>query len=299
MTLKLGTRTSALAWTQSSMVAAAIGPDVEMIGKQTAGDLVVDAPLRGPLQKGWFTEALEAALRSGEIDLAVHSLKDLPVADPAGLTVGAILQRAAVSDLLFVREEAWNPGGLLPVRPGGTVGASAPRRHALLRTLRPDLEAAWLRGNVTTRLERLAEGRFDAILLAEAGVTRLGEKGRTPPGVRVARLLPQHWPPAPGQGALAVQCRADDERVLARLRPLDHAPTRAAVDAERAWLTRLGGGCAVPFGAWTEGDAWALGLERDGRFHIARGPGDPVAALDAILAGAEGQAWEGPIWEEV
>lgn len=295
--LRLGTRKSALAWAQSGHVAAAIGPDVERVGMVTAGDQIVDAPLRGPLQKGWFTDELERALRAGEIDLAVHSLKDLPVQDPQGLTIGAIPKRAPASDLLLVREAAV-AGGRFPVRAGGKVGAAAHRRHALLRTLAPDVEVAWLRGNVTTRIHKLADGQYDAILLAEAGVRRLGDEGRIPDGVRVFRLLPQHWPPAPGQGALAVQCRADDAALLARLALLHDPATADAVHAERAWLTRLGGGCSVPFGAYSAGD-WALGVERDGLFRIARGTGAGAeAALDALVAGDAGQDWPDQIWEE-
>lgn len=299
MTLRLGTRKSALALAQSGMMARAVGPDVELVGIVTSGDRIVDAPLRGTLQKGFFTEELERALRDGDIDLAVHSLKDLPVADPAGLTLGAIPARASVADLLFVRAEKVADGPL-PVVPGAKVGASAPRRHALLRSIAPDVEIAWLRGNVTTRLEKLGRGEYDAILLAEAGVRRLGEQAVVPPGVRVFRLKPDDWPPAPGQGALAIQCRADDARVLARLAPLHDAATSDAVHHERALLGRLGGGCAVPFGAWSRGEQWTLGLERDGKFHVRRGVGPGAeAALDALVAGGEGEGWSQRIWEEV
>jgi len=277
-----------------------LGPDVERVRLQTAGDELVDAPLRGPLAKGWFTAAIEDALRERRVDLAVHSLKDLPVADAPGLVLGAIVARGPVADLLLVRDEAWDGAAAgLPLRPGSRVGLSSPRRQACLRTARPDCEAAFLRGNVTTRLERLGEGRYDAIVLAEAGVERLGEGRRIPPGVRVARLDPGSWVPAPGQGALAVQCRADDHPVLARLAAIHDAPTAAAVAGERALLGRLGGGCSVPFGAWLEGDRWAVGLEVGRGFRVRRGRGAPEAAVDALAAGEAGERWSEPGWEVI
>lgn len=300
MTLKLGTRRSALAWAQSGQVAEAIGPDVERVGVETEGDRLVDVPLRGALAKGFFTEALERGLRDGTLDLAVHSLKDLPVRGPDGLVLGAIPRRASAADLLLIRPEAWNPEGPgLPLRPGARVGASAPRRQALLRAVRPDAEPAFLRGNVTTRLERLAEGRFDAIFLAEAGIGRLGvDLAAT--GARVVRLSPWHWPPAPGQGALAVQCRADDAPLRARLAALHDPAAAAAVQHERGWLELMGGGCAVPFGAYAEGERWVVGLEAHGRFGIRRGEGEGAeAAVRALLDGAEGEGWSRRIWEVI
>lgn len=299
--LRLGTRTSALAWAQSGQVAARIGSDVDLVGVETEGDRRVDLPLRGPLTKGYFTEALERGLRAGSIDLAVHSLKDLPVAEPEGLLIAAIPARAPVADLLLVRPEAWAPEApALPIRHGASVGASSPRRQALLRTLRPDLTPAFLRGNVTTRLERLREGRFDAIVLAEAGLGRLGVD-LAGIGFRVARLLPDAWPPAPGQGALAVQCRADDAPLRARLRALHDPATAEAVRRERAWLEAMGGGCQVPFGAWATAARWVLGLETGGRFRFRRGadPAEGEAAVRSLLAGAAGDGVNEPVWERV
>lgn len=299
--IRLGTRRSALAWAQSGQVAARIGPDVERVGVETEGDRLVDVPLRGPLAKGFFTEALERGLREGTVDLAVHSLKDLPVADPEGLVIAAIPARASAADLLLIRPEAWDPGGpRLPMRPGGSVGASSPRRRALLRTLRPDLEPAFLRGNVTTRVERLREGRFDAIVLAEAGLGRLGvDLAAT--GFHVVRLRPEAWPPAPGQGALAIQCRAGDTALRERLGALHDPATAQAVDFERAWLQALGGGCQVPFGAWAGPAGWVLGLEVAGRFALRRG-GDRAggaAAVRALLAGEPGDGGQPTLWEVV
>lgn len=299
MSLKLGTRRSDLALTQSGWVARQIGPDVELVGVVTEGDRLVDVPLRGPLDKGFFTEALERGLLEGTLDLAVHSLKDLPVVDREGLCVGATPLRESPADLLIVRHDAVDesaPG--LPLKADASVGAASERRQALVRALRPDLTPGFLRGNVPTRVQRLGEGKFDAILLAEAGLRRLGTD-LSP--FAVFRLNPMDWPSAAGQGSLAVQCRAGDERVLARLRTLHHAPTHAAVVAERQWLAVMGGGCTVPFGAVVMNGRWAVGLEKDGRFRIRRGtdPAEGPAAVREMLAGDLGEGWNGQIWERV
>lgn len=292
--MRLGTRKSELAWRQSGMVAAALGPDVELVGIVTEGDRIVDAPLRGPLAKGYFTEALEAALRAGTIDLAVHSLKDLPTAPSPGLAIGAVPLRERVADLLIVRPECWGEGSL-PLVPGARVGATSTRRQALLRTLRSDCRPEMLRGNVPTRVSRLAEKKFDAIVLAEAGIRRLGlDLGK----FRVARLSPRVWVPAPGQGALGVQCRADDAATRARVGRLHHAETGIAVSTERRWLATFGGGCSIPFGAWVDGDSWAMGLERDENFRVRTGKGDGDAALSRLMADDDGEPLDAA-WEEI
>lgn len=297
--LKLGTRKSALAWAQSGQVARAVGPDVALTGVTTEGDRLVDVPLRGPLAKGFFTEALESGLREGAFDLAVHSLKDLPVDGPADLVLGAIPVRAPAADLLLVREDAWADDEThpLPLHPGARVGASSPRRQALLATLAPGVVPTFLRGNVTTRLERLARGDFEAIILAEAGVSRLGMA--LPAGIRVVRLKVEAWPPAPGQGALAIQCRVSDADVRSRLAALHDPRTAAAVTLERALLARLGGGCSLPFGAWSGGEDWVVGLALPGGpFRILRGTGPGAeAAVDALQAGQGGEAVTGRAWE--
>ncbi len=302
--LRLGTRKSDLALTQSRTVAGMIGGAVELIGMVTEGDRLVDVPLRGALQKGYFTEALERALLDGSIDVAVHSLKDLPTAMAPGLVVGAIPVRERVADLLFVRAASWAEGfdASLPLAPGARVGASSPRRQSLLRTVREDCSAELLRGNVPTRLRRLGEGAFDAIVLAEAGVRRLvaGGVSLALDGLRVARLAPSVWTPAPGQGALAVQCREDDAATRAQLFALHDEGCAEAVATERRWLTMLGGGCSVPFGAWVVGARWAMGFERSGRFDGVSGTGIPAgdAALSLLLAG--GAMVPLPMkWEEI
>jgi hydroxymethylbilane synthase len=278
------------------MVARMLGPDVELVGVTTEGDRLVDVPLRGQLAKGFFTEALERALLDGTLDLAVHSLKDLPVQDTHGLVLGAIPPRESPADVLIVRRDAVDehaPG--LPVRAGATVGAASERRQSLTRTLRPDLKPTFLRGNVPTRIRKLADGDYDAILLAEAGLNRLAADLSA---FRAFRLAPEHWPGAPGQGALAVQCRADAIEVRARLDAIHDVITSDAVHVERGWLAAMGGGCSVPFGAVVDGRSWALGLDRGGTFRIRRGAGEGGdAALRALLDGAEGEGWPERIWE--
>jgi hydroxymethylbilane synthase len=296
--MKLGTRRSDLALTQSRWVAAQIGPDVELVGVTTEGDRLVDVPLKGPIAKGFFTEALERGLLDGSLDLAVHSLKDLPVRDPDGLTVGAVPVRENPADVLIVRPEAVDRSATgLPLRAGASVGASSERRQALLRAYAPGCVPSFLRGNVPTRVQRLREGKYDAIVLAEAGLRRLKLDLS---GLCVFRLDRFAWPPAAGQGALAVQCRAADAVTLGRLAGLNHAPTARAVTIERGWLSAMGGGCAVPFGAVVEGERWALGLARDGVMRVRTGEGIPAgdAALRSLLDGGQGDGIRNRIWEE-
>jgi hydroxymethylbilane synthase len=298
--MRLGTRQSVLALAQSGHVARALGPDVSLVGVTTEGDRLVDVPLRGPIAKGFFTEALEAGLRAGSFDLAVHSLKDLPVATPEDLILAAVPRRAPPFDVLLVRDDAYRPEArVLPVRAGARIGASSPRRQSQIRTLRPDAEPAFLRGNVTTRLDRLARGDFDAIVLAEAGLRRLGVP--VPAGIIAVRLSLEVWPPAPGQGALAIQCRAADPEAVRRIGALHDPATAHAVALERAWLSRLGGGCSLPFGAWTDGHRWVVGLDTNGAFHIRTGTDVAEApnAVDELRAGQPGDTIALPIWTPV
>ncbi len=298
--MRLGTRTSDLAMTQSGMVARAIGPDVVLVGITTEGDRLVDVPLRGPLEKGYFTAELERQLLAGDIDVAVHSMKDLPVAETPGTALGAVPERAPVSDLLIARKEAvdpYLPG--LPLREGARVGAASERRQALVRTARADLVPAFLRGNVPTRVRRLAEGAYEAILLAEAGVERLGLDLSA---FRVYRLDPRWWPPAPGQGALAVQCRAKDIESRVRLAAIHDIPSERAVVRERQWLGRIGGGCATPFGAYVNRARWSIGMMgADGRMRTRHGDdlNEGERALAALIAGGPGEAPPATIWKEV
>ena len=244
--LRLGTRASTLARTQSEAVAAEVtarlGREVELVPVTTEGDLT-DAPLASLGGAGVFVSALRAALLRGEVDLAVHSLKDLPTADEPGIALAAVPLREDPRDAVVARDGLTL--GELPV--GSTIGTGSPRRAAQLAALGLGLEITDLRGNVDTRLRRVAEGDLDAVVLARAGLARLGRVDEI-----TETLDPLQMLPAPGQGALAVECRADDTDLVAALSALDDAATRAAVLAERALLARLEAGCSAPVGALAE-----------------------------------------------
>ena len=216
----------------------------------TAGDRDPGTPLPEIGGKGLFTEDLERALRAGEIDVAVHSLKDLPADLPDGLMLGAVPSREDPRDVLVVRDSLGSAapddgrGDVLRRLPAGArVGTSSLRRTAQLRASRTDLDPRPIRGNVDTRLRKLEEGRFEALVLAAAGLRRLG---LWPGG---AHVLDEGWLPAPGQGALGLQCRAGEDGMAARVRALDDPVARAEVTAERALLATLEGGCRVPIAA--------------------------------------------------
>lgn len=257
--LIIGSRRSQLAQTQTNLVRQQLRDewpelevDIQFI--DTQGDLNRSDPLPAIGGKGLFTQELEEALRRRRIDAAVHSLKDLPVEDSPGLAVIAIPERAAVNDVLVSRQA----DRLEALPEGAVVGTSSLRRAAQVLALRPDLRIKDIRGNVDTRLRKLddpAQG-YDAILLAQAGLDRLGYSQ-----LAHARPIPTELVlPAPGQGALAVQGRVDDPGMTAFLERLDHSPTRAAVTAERAFLAGLGGGCALPVGAQATVQAGQLKL---------------------------------------
>ncbi len=245
-TLTIGTRGSALArwqteWVQSRLATAWPELCCDLRLFQTSGDKILDKPLPEIGGKGLFTEELENALRSGEIDIAVHSLKDLPIDNAAGLTVGAIGEREDPRDVLISRQYHT----LTHLPQGARVGTSSWRRAAQLLAVRPDLHILSLRGNVDTRIRKAMQGEYDAIVLAAAGVLRLGFESHIAEYLAFEVMLP-----APGQGAVAVQCRVDDRRTIELLRPIDHLSTRSAVFAERAFLDGLGGGCSAPVAAY-------------------------------------------------
>lgn len=258
--IRIGTRGSALALTQARQVQAALDGPSEIVVIKTTGDRRQDVRLDLVGGVGLFTKEIERALLAGEVDLAVHSLKDLPVEQPSGLVLGAIPERAPVSDLLLVHPRALQPDATVPLREGATVGTSSTRRRALLAGLRPDAEPVALRGNVPTRIRKCAEGECDAVLLAQAGLQRLRADLQ---GLVPYQMHPAAWPCAPGQGALGLEIRQDDAEILARLAPMDHVETRICVTAERRLLQISGGGCHSAFGAWAE-----LG-ERRARIHLA------------------------------
>ncbi len=244
--IKLGTRKSALARWQTEHVAKmlrAANPHIETEVKiiTTQGDRVLDTPLPLIGGKGLFTAELEQALLSGEIDCAVHSLKDLPTEMPAGLTIGAIPLRAAVEDALITQ----GPYRLATLPQGATIGTSSRRRATQLRAVRADLNIIDIRGNVDTRIAKVMgeNSPYQASILAKAGLERLGRLADA------AEILPLDvMLPAPGQGALAVQC-CDDGQLVSMLMSIEHKPTCLAVTAERAFLAGLGGGCSVPVAA--------------------------------------------------
>ena len=242
--LKIGTRKSLLALWQSNYIADSLRreyPECEVVLEKivTKGDKILDAPLAQIGGKGLFTKEIEEALLTGKIDFAVHSLKDMPTVLPDGLCLTAITERATAGDAFVSNKYA----SLKDLPAGAVVGTSSLRRKAQLLALRPDLVCQDLRGNVDTRLRKLDEGMYDAVILAAAGLERLGH------GDRITELLPvSAVMPAVGQGALAIECRADDQETRAMLDFLNHLPTVQATNAERALLGLVEGGCQVPLG---------------------------------------------------
>jgi hydroxymethylbilane synthase len=278
--IRLGTRRSALATAQATLVAdqlRTLGHDVELVAVTTTGD-VNRAPLEPIGGTGIFVSALRDALLAHEIDIAVHSLKDLPTAPVEGLTLGAIPVREDPRDVLVARDGLTL--GELPR--GALVGTAAPRRAAQLDSLGLGFECTGVRGIVDTRIGLVASGKVDAVVLARAGMSRLGRLAEVTETLDPIQVLP-----APGQGALGIECRADDTEALAALAPLDDPATRAAVTAERQLLATLEAGCTAPVGALAEvvdgedgPELWlrgALGQDDGVRRLSANGPvHDPV-----------------------
>jgi hydroxymethylbilane synthase len=249
-TLRLGTRGSRLALWQAEWVRDALGragTAVEIVVIKTQGDAEVDRPLHQLEGTGFFTKAIEDALLAERVDIAVHSLKDLPTRFPPGLALGAVPARHDPAEALVARDAAVDSLDAIPS--GAKVGTSSLRRQSQLRYRRPDLEVVSLRGNVPTRVDKVTSGAdgLDAALLAAAGLDRLGLAASI-----TARLDPLDVMPAPGQGALGIEIRADDQRAGAALQPLHDAGAHAAVAAERGLLAALGGGCQAPVGAWVD-----------------------------------------------
>jgi hydroxymethylbilane synthase len=246
MPLVFATRPSALARIQTKWIIQALqrahpGLVCEEKVITTQGDRILNKPLPEIGGKGLFTQELENELTSGAVHCAVHSLKDLPIENPPGLTIGCIPERADARDVLISAKQFT----LSTLPRGAQVGTSSTRRAAQLLAERPDLVIRLLRGNVDTRLRKALEGQYDAIVLAGAGLTRLGLEDNITEWLPLDRMLP-----APGQGALAVQCRADDQTTLNLLVSLEDSATRQAVTAERQFLLALGGGCTAPVAAF-------------------------------------------------
>jgi len=253
--LKLGTRRSPLAMAQAeetrARLCAAHGwteDAVELVPVLASGDKVQDRPLAEIGGKALWTRELDQWLGEGRIDAAVHSLKDVETVRPASLLIAAILPRADKRDVLL------GAVSLAALPRGATIGTSAPRRAAQALHARPDCKVVMFRGNVATRMAKLAAGEVDATFLAAAGLARLGETGAG------HALDPAAWLPAPAQGAIAVECRTDDARVRELLAPIDHAPSRAEAMAERALLAALGGSCQSPVAVLCDAEGDMLGM---------------------------------------
>ena len=288
--VRIGTRSSELALRQARLVETALnerGIDAELVTFKTTGDKKLDEPLSAIGAKGLFTHEIEVALAKGKVDCAVHSLKDLPTDLPDELEIVALLEREDPRDVLVVNRDV-GAEGLDDLPAGSRVGTSSLRRRAQLLARRPDLEVVELRGNVPTRLSKVEKGSVHAAILAAAGLIRLDVQQR------IAMFLdPPDWLPAPGQGAIAIEARKEDERARALLRPLNDARTSLATRAERAFLAALEGGCQVPIGALVSavgGTPTLYGMLADltGR-HIVRGsraldPDDPEATGESLAA---------------
>jgi len=288
--IRIGTRASELALRQARLVEAALlerGMAAELVTFKTTGDKKLDQPLSEIGAKGLFTRELEVALSKSKIDCAVHSLKDLPSESPEGLEIVAQLEREDPRDVLVVNRQT-GAESLDELPAGSRVGTSSLRRRAQLLARRPDLEVVELRGNVPTRLSKVEKGSVHAAVLAAAGLIRLDVARRI-----TMFLDPPDWLPAAGQGAIAIQARSEDARMLDLLTPLDHEPTSIATRAERAFLEALDGGCQVPIGALVsdvDGTPTLYGMLADlsGR-HIVRGsrrldPRSPESTGEALAA---------------
>ena len=297
--LRIGTRGSLLAkWQAESIrkrVFAAAGVEAEIVIIKTAGDRMQQAPLTQIGGKGIFIKELEEALLEESIDLAVHSVKDIPTDTPSRLMFPAVCRRDDVRDCLV-------GSTLASLRQGARVGTSSLRRQAQVLHIRPDLDFRDLRRNVDTRLRKVESGEYDAILLAKAGLDRLGVSQR------ISEILsPDVCMPAVGQGAIAVECRLKDTETADILAPLDDAETRTAIIAERALLAALQGGCQVPLGAWARIERGELVLEAcvssvDGVQYVkqrATAPPDQAAALGEHMARLLIEAGAQSILEEV
>jgi hydroxymethylbilane synthase len=283
--LIIGTRGSALAQRQVALATEAMRAidaalQIETTVIQTEGDRRADVSLEEIGGQGVFVKDIEARLLRGEIDIAVHSLKDMPAETPAGLAIAAVLPRADARDALVGRDGL----NLASLRRGARIGTDSSRRAMQLRAMRPDVEVASIRGNVDTRLRKVEAGEYDGAVLAAAGLERLGLMDRATQVFSLREMLP-----AVGQGVMAVQCRADDAELIAYLASVDDADTRIAVTAERAFLAALGAGCRLPVGAYATVDGESMRLDalladEAGKPHHSSAQG-PTSAADRLGRG--------------
>ncbi len=280
-TLVVGTRGSKLALWQTGWLIDKIRANrpnvvVETRIFTTQGDKIQDVPLQSVGDDGFFVRELETALLNGEIDLAIHSLKDLPTRQPEGLVVPATPEREDARDALLSKHNL----KLADLPQGAVIGTSSVRRASQLRAFRPDFQLRDLRGNVDTRIRKLHEQDYDAIILATAGVSRISRADEITERISFKYMLP-----APGQGALAPECRADDRAVMGMLAQLNNREAQAAVEAERQFMQALGGGCQTPVGAFSEVVMRKLTL----RAYIGAPDGSRVVKVEAV------EDWEGTL----
>jgi hydroxymethylbilane synthase len=276
----IATRESRLALWQAEHVAGllrGLGFDASLLGMTTRGDQILDRSLSKVGGKGLFVKELELALEQGQADIAVHSLKDIPMELPDGFALACVLKREDPRDALVSNRYA----SLQDLPPGARVGTSSLRRHVLLRALRPDLKIEPLRGNLDTRLRKLDEGHYEAIVLAASGLLRLGADARIAQYLDAQQMLP-----AAGQGALAIELRSDRADLRAALGPLAHQPTWLAVSAERAVSRAMGGSCSMPLAAY----ARFSGEGRHQHLSLEAAWGDPDAATALVRVQARGPA---------
>lgn len=306
---KIGTRGSDLALWQARHVASVLAAPSETTIITTSGDRFLDESPTGRLEKGFFTKEIEDALLESRIDIAVHSLKDLPTTLVDGLAVGAVSARQVVSDWLLVRPDAVDLTSRLPVKSGCRVGASSLRRQSMLRAFGEGLVPVMLRGNVPTRVQKCRRGEYDAVIVAAAGLKRL-QLDLT--GLAVFELIPEIWLPAPGQGALGVEIRSADDEARHALSPIENAESRACVEVERALLHRFEGGCHEAFGAWVvtenagivvrlghenaRGKWAAVTLRGKAGEHIVS---EAFALLSEAMQSETPAASDGPVWRFV
>ncbi|HMQ60473.1 MAG TPA: hydroxymethylbilane synthase [Flavilitoribacter sp.] len=276
MTLRIGTRGSELALWQANHTRQALsekGIDTELVIISTKGDRIQDLSFDKIEGKGFFTKEIEEALLLDEIDLAVHSMKDLPTANPEGLVIGAVSYRENPADWLLCRQDATVDGKLFQLKEGAIIGTSSARRKAQMLFFRPDIRFSDIRGNVPTRIRKLREGQVDAVLLAAAGLERLKPDLN---GIQVIRLNPREFVPAPGQGVLAWQVKAEALEVRNALKQIHHPEVSAVTNIERKVLKLMEGGCQMPLGVYCEKDP-------AGNFHVWAAKADswdaPVARI--------------------
>lgn len=300
MKLKLGTRGSALARAQANDVArrvSALGHEVEIVIISTTGDRVTDRSFTDVGAFGLFVRDIEQALLRKDIDLAVHSFKDVPSGGAPELMIAAHPERLDAADVLLVRDEVLaQDAPELPLQQGARVGTSAARRSALLEDMRPDLDIGLLRGNVPTRVKALLDGRFDAIVLAAAGLERLARADASSlpvleGSVTRVRLDPERFVPAPAQGAIAVQVRRNDAAVRELVAQIDDPLSRNILAAERRALALAEGGCTLPFGAWCS--------FHGGELHLVAALGTQDGILRAAVSGSDPVELAEQVWKDL